>query len=39
MIMSAKLLNEVIKALSKMPNKWDARKVYSDWKYTNSKHL
>jgi len=39
MIISAKLLNEIVKALSKMPNKWDARKVYSDWQNTNNKHL
>jgi len=39
MIISKQLLNEIVIALSKMPNKWDARQVYLDWKNTNSPYL
>jgi hypothetical protein len=39
MIISEKLLNEIVKALSKMPNKWDARQVYLDWEKANSPYL
>ena len=39
MIISTKLLNEIVKALSKMPNEWDACKVYLDWKNANSPYL
>lgn len=39
MIISKQLLNKITKALSQMPNKWDAREVYSDWKNTNSSYL
>ncbi len=39
MIISKKLLNETIKALSQMPNKWDARQIYLDWKNTKNPYL
>jgi len=39
MIISKQLLNKVVIALSKMPNKWDGRQVYIDWKNTNSPYL
>jgi hypothetical protein len=39
MIISEKLLNDIINALSKIPYKWDAREVYLHWKNTNSPYL
>ncbi|MEW6608975.1 MAG: hypothetical protein AB1414_16275 [bacterium] len=39
MIISTQLLNKIIKALSQMPKRWDARQVYLDWKNTNSQYL
>ncbi|MEW6620339.1 MAG: hypothetical protein AB1422_13560 [bacterium] len=39
MIISQQLLNKIIRALSQMSNKWDARQVYLDWKNTNSQYL
>lgn len=39
MIISEKLLNKIIKALSKMPNEWNARQVYLNWKNANSPYL
>jgi hypothetical protein len=32
MIISKQLLNEIVTALSKMPNKWDGRQVIQEWK-------
>ena len=39
MLTSKQLLNKVVTALSKMPDKWDARQVYLDWKNANSPYL
>ncbi len=39
MIISKRLLNEIVTALSQMPNIWDGRQVYSDWKDANSPYL
>lgn len=39
MIISKQLLNEIVKALSKIPNKWEARQVYLEWKNANSPYL
>jgi len=39
MIISEKLLNDIINALSKIPYKWDAKEVYLHWKNTNSPYL
>jgi len=39
MIISQGLLNKIRETLSKMPIKWDARKVYLDWQNTNSRYL
>jgi len=39
MIISEKLLKDIINALSKIPWKWDAREVYLHWRNTNSPYL
>lgn len=39
MIISKQLLDKITIELSKMPNEWDARKVYQDWQNTNSSYL
>ncbi|MCL5674138.1 MAG: hypothetical protein M1501_00085 [Candidatus Omnitrophica bacterium] len=39
MILSKQLLNEIVTGLLKMPNKWNARKIYLEWKRINSRHF
>ncbi len=39
MMISKQLLDEIVTALSKMPNKWDGCKVYQDWQNVSSPYL